>query len=128
MSRHAPSPLQPHDPSAPTSHLWTGSFWPRPVKGRAQTVPCSVCGLTALILIQAQERICSTDAPLTDLPNLPPFVFSVCLFRAAPPAYGGSQVRNRVRATPAGLHHGHSHTRSELHLQPTPPLMATPDP
>ena len=33
----------------------------------------------------------------------------------------------KVGAATAGLHHSHSNTRSELHLQSTPQLMATPD-
>ena len=35
------------------------------------------------------------------------------LFRAAPVAYGSSQVRGRIRATAAGLYHSHSNARSE---------------
>jgi len=34
-------------------------------------------------------------------------------FRAAPSARGGSQARGRIRAPAAGLHHSHSHARSE---------------
>ena len=52
----------------------------------------------------------------------------VCLFRATPVAYGGFQARDRIRAIAAGLHCSHSNARSEPHLQPTPPLMAMPDP
>ena len=38
------------------------------------------------------------------------FCFVVfCLFRAALTAYGGSQVRGRIWAVAAGLHHSHSH-------------------
>ena len=33
--------------------------------------------------------------------------------RAAPVAYGGSQVRGQIRATVAGLHHSHSNAGSE---------------
>ena len=47
-------------------------------------------------------------------------------FWAIPEAYGGSQARDQIRATAAG--HSHSHDRSELHLRPTPQLMATRDP
>ena len=50
------------------------------------------------------------------------------LFRAAPAAYGGSQARGRVGAIAAGLHHSHSNAGSELHLWPTPQLMAMTDP
>ena len=57
-----------------------------------------------------------------------PFRLFFFLFRAAPVAYGSSQARGRIRAIAAGLHHSHSNTRSEPHLQPTPQLMATPDP
>ena len=56
-----------------------------------------------------------------------PFLFFF-LFRAAPVAHGGSQARGQTRATAAGLHHNHSNVGSKLHLQPTPQLMATPDP
>ena len=43
-------------------------------------------------------------------------------------AYGGSQARGRIRATAAGLRQSHSNAGTELHLQPTPQLTATPDP
>ena len=62
------------------------------------------------------------------------FFFFFCLFclfaffRAAPVAYGDSQARGLIGAVAAGLHHSHSNTRSEPHLQPTPLLKATPDP
>ena len=52
----------------------------------------------------------------------------VLLFRAAPVAYGRSQARGLIRATAARLRHGHNNAGSKLHLQPTPQLMATPDP
>ena len=59
-----------------------------------------------------------------------PFLFFLvfCLFRAAPVAYGDSQARGPSGATAASLHQSRSDIRSELHLQPTPQLMATPDP
>ena len=40
-------------------------------------------------------------------------------------AYGGSQARGPVGAVSVALHHSHSNMGSELHLQPTPQLMAT---
>ena len=46
------------------------------------------------------------------------FLFYFVFFRAAPEAYGGFQVRGRIRATDAGLHH--SNARSKSHLQPMP--------
>ena len=56
------------------------------------------------------------------------FVFFVFFFlRAVPVAHGSSQARGRIKATAAGLHHSHSNSGSELHLKPTPQLMATPD-
>ena len=61
----------------------------------------------------------------TPAPRGPPsFPFS----GAALTACGGSQPRGRIRAVAAGPHHSHSDTRSEPRLQPTPQLMATPDP
>ena len=56
--------------------------------------------------------------------------FFFFLFRASPAAYGGSQARGPIGAAATGLHHSHSNsnTRSELHLRPTPQLMAMPDP
>ena len=56
------------------------------------------------------------------------FFLAFLLFRAAPAAYGGSQACGRIRAAAAGLRHSHSNIRSELRLQPTPQLMAMPDP
>ena len=44
------------------------------------------------------------------------FFFFVCLLRAAPAAYGGSQARGPIRAVVASLHQSHSNARSELHL------------
>ena len=42
-------------------------------------------------------------------------------------AYGSSQARGWIRAVAASLHHSHRNAGSELHLQPTPQLMAIPD-
>ena len=57
------------------------------------------------------------------------FVFAfVLLFRATPTAYRSSQARGQIRATAASLHRSHSHELSEPRLQPTPQLMASPDP
>ena len=48
---------------------------------------------------------------------------------AAPAAYGGSQARGLIGATTAAsLCQSHSNAGSELCLQPTPQLTATPDP
>ena len=51
-----------------------------------------------------------------------------CLFRAAFVAYGGFQARGQIGAVAASLNHSHSNVGSELHLRPTPQLMAMPDP
>ena len=62
------------------------------------------------------------------------FLYFFSLFRAAPAAFGGSQARGQMRATASGLHRctpvytSHSNARSAQSLQPTPQLMATPDP
>ena len=56
-------------------------------------------------------------------------VLFVCLlFRAVPMAYGSSQARGRIRPIAADLHHSHSSVGSEPCLQPTPQLLAMPDP
>ena len=52
--------------------------------------------------------------------------FAFCLFRATPMAYGSSQARGPIGAIAAGLHHSHSHVRSEPHLRSTPQIMVTP--
>ena len=54
--------------------------------------------------------------------------FSLNFSRAAPAAYGDSQVRGLFGAVAAGLGQSHSNTGSEPHQRPTPQLMATPDP
>ena len=56
------------------------------------------------------------------------FYLFILVFRAAPTAYEGSQAGGRIRTTAAGLRHSHSNAGFELHLQPTPQLMATLDP
>ena len=59
------------------------------------------------------------------------FIYLFSLFRAAPVAYDGSQVRGLIGATAAGLHHSHSNATSAAYttaLQPTPQLTATLDP
>ena len=56
------------------------------------------------------------------------FILLIYFFRTTPVAYGSSQVRGRVGAVAASLHHSHSNTGSNMHLQPTPQLMAMPDP
>ena len=48
--------------------------------------------------------------------------------RATPMAHGSSQARGQIGAAAAGLHQSHSKAGSEPRLQPTPQLMATPDP
>ena len=54
--------------------------------------------------------------------------FFFCLFRTTHTSYGHSQARGPIGASAAGLHHRHSNAGSKLHLQPTPQLMAMPDP
>ena len=61
-------------------------------------------------------------------------VLNVCLFvcflllRTTLSAYGGFQARGPIGAVASGLHHSHSNAGSKPYLQPTPHLMATPDP
>ena len=51
----------------------------------------------------------------------------VLLFRATLTAYGNSEARGLIRATATGPLYSHSNARSELYLQPTAQLRATPD-
>ena len=44
-------------------------------------------------------------------------IFFFFLFRATPAAYGGSQARGGIRAVATSLHHRHSNSGSEPHLQ-----------
>ena len=56
-------------------------------------------------------------------------VFCLFLFfRATPAAQGSSQAGGQIGAVASGLHHSCSNVGSKLLLQPTPQLMATPDP
>ena len=60
----------------------------------------------------------------SSLPSfLPPF-----LPPATPAAYESSLARGQTRATAAGIHHSQSNAGFKLCLQPTPQLMAMPDP
>ena len=56
------------------------------------------------------------------------FFFFFAISWAAPMAYGGSQSMGQIGAVAAGLHHSHRNAGSKLQLQPTPQLMAMPDP
>ena len=56
------------------------------------------------------------------------FFFFPPLFRTTALAYGSSQARGQIRASDAGLGHGHSNLGSDMHLQPTPELTAMLDP
>ena len=56
------------------------------------------------------------------------FLFVFLFSRAAPAAYGGSRARGLIGAAATNLHQSYSNARFELHLWPTPQLMATPDP
>ena len=49
-------------------------------------------------------------------------------FRSTPVAYESFQARGQIGDAAAGLCHSHSNAISKLHLQPTPQLMAMPDP
>lgn len=52
--------------------------------------------------------------------------FCVCLFKAAPVAYGSSRARGWIEAEAAGLYYSHSNSESEVHLCPTPQLVVMP--
>ena len=52
----------------------------------------------------------------------------LCLFRATPTAYGGSQARGLIGAVAASLRQSQSNAGSEPRLRPTPQHTATPNP
>ena len=54
-------------------------------------------------------------------------VVVVAISWAAPTACGDSQAKGPVGAVAASLRQSHSNAGSELRLQPTPQLTATPD-
>ena len=56
------------------------------------------------------------------------YIYTFCLFTAAPTAYGGSWARGQIEAVAASPCHSRSNTGSEPCLQPTPQLMAMRDP
>ena len=81
---------------------------------------------------QGSDLSCSCYLP-TAAPTLDPLFFYLffCLylfFRAAPVAHGGSQARGQIGALAASLCHSHGNAGSKPCLQPTPQLMAIPDP
>ena len=51
------------------------------------------------------------------------FFLGLHLWHMGVPRLGG-----QIGVAAAGLYHGHSNTGSELHFQPTPQLVAMPDP
>ena len=63
-----------------------------------------------------------THSPVENVSFL--FCF-VCLFRAAPAAYGSSQARDPIRVEAASIHHSKSNVGSKPHLQPTAQLTGT---
>ena len=56
------------------------------------------------------------------------FFLVFCFFRAPPTAYGGCQARGHIEGVAAGLHHSYIDAGPKPRLQPTPQLMAMPDP
>ena len=79
--------------------------------------------------IERGETIVKTQSGF--LPHVVVVVVLFCFFaffRAAPKAYGRSQARGRMGATPAGPHHSHCNMGSEPSLQSTPQLKAMLDP
>ena len=111
---------------------------------RARGLCCSSAGLShcfqrgmrAMNHFDARRKLCLLSIYLIPLKNvlLGVFYFLFLFFVffaiswATHTAYGCSQARGRVRAIAAGLHQSHSNAGSELSLQPTPQLTATPDP
>ena len=78
-----------------------------------------------------QKRCFNSNLFQNDLYFIYLFIYLFCPFFAiswaAPGAYGGSQARGCIRAVATGPRQSHSNAGSELSLQPTPQLTATPD-
>ena len=72
------------------------------------------------------------DSDSTSFFSFPFFLFFCCcllsFYGHTRTAYGGSQGKSLIGAVATGLHQNHSNSRSELRLQSTPQLTATPDP
>ena len=95
------------------------------------SAPHSHSGIEDPSIFHATKR--QTPRPLkkggTEDPRGYFFFFGLFAFsRVTPVAYGGSQARGPIGAVAAGLHQSHGNTGSEPRLQPTPQLVATPDP
>ena len=93
----------------------------------------AMAGRSCSLRINLTRRLLPSTSTLDPGPkwiilDAPFLSFFFGFFRAEPTAYGGFQARDQIEATAAGLHHSHSNTGSEPCLQPTPQLMATPDP
>ena len=80
------------------------------------------------IVMRVAQGAPGTLAPLAVLCVLFFGFFFFCLFRAAPVAYGSSQLRGQIGATAVGLHPQPQPHQVELHLRPTPQLTAAPAP
>ena len=65
------------------------------------------------------------ETPGQELPTINELFF---FLTAAPATYGSFQAKGRIRTTAASLHHSHSNTGFEPHLQLMLQLVATPDP
>ena len=92
--------------------------------------PCSVCPPWVPSFPPVHLSPCWVLLRYLGSGGLNPFCFflSFLLFRAAGAAHGSSQARGGIGAAAAGLHHSRSNAGSEPRLQPTPQLMAMPDP
>ena len=88
----------------------------------------STCVYTHMI----ESLHCTAETGTTLWTNIVLFFFFIfkffLLFMVIPVAYGDSRARSSIRTTAASLRHSHSNIRSELHLWPTPQLLATADP
>ena len=123
-----------------TAAFQAGSLQPSPPKGYLPLSSLGHCehsvilgscitSLHASAFLCVQEKL-AEHILLNEIIHGEVFVFVFCLFRATTAVHGGSQARGRIGAAAAGLRHSHSHsnTGSELCLEPTPQLIATPDP
>ena len=74
-----------------------------PLKGRCDD-RCTTINVIKFIELKKENHTVMKKIQST----LFTYLSCVCLFRATPTAYGGSQARSQIRAAAAGLHHSHS--------------------
>ena len=121
LDGHAPCSLFPNDAET-TSSIYLPSCEQYPSFSGGDKHEVWTCWVVVGVSTEKfSERLA------TCLPKQTSYIFFFS-FKAAPVAYVSSQARGRIGAVVASLRQSHSNTGYKPHPQPTPQLMATPDP